>query len=116
MPRLDKVLPGLAAVVGVGVILLAASISRRLHDSGRTATWMLLPIPMLVIGWVLFAKLFSLFMAGEFEFSSLFMSLFVVLFLNNLAYLGSLLFLLAMLAKPSHPGDNKYGPAPIYPA
>ncbi|MCX5513310.1 DUF805 domain-containing protein [Kaistia algarum] len=115
MPRLDKILPGLAAVLGVGVILLAASISRRLHDSGRTAAWMLLPIPMLVIGLVLFATLFAVFMAGEFEFNFLFIGLFVVLLLNNFAYLGSLLFLIAMLAKPSQTGDNLYGPAPATP-
>ncbi|HST37502.1 MAG TPA: DUF805 domain-containing protein, partial [Allosphingosinicella sp.] len=35
---------------GIAVLLLAAAVSRRLHDCGRSGAWGLLPLPFLVFG------------------------------------------------------------------
>ena len=75
--------------------LLAAS-WRRLHDTGRPGWMLLLPhaIALILIGLALVTS------------SS------VIGLIAFVATLGSLVYVFIMLAQPSQPGPNKYGPNP----
>lgn len=107
MPDIGAMLPGLGLVAVAAIILLAASVTRRLHDRGRTGWGGLLPLPFLAAGFVMIAKMFT---PQSFE-----PILFAALLANNLIYLGSLLFLIVQLAGERQVGDNRYGPDPAIP-
>lgn len=47
------------------VALIAAAVARRLHDSGLSAFWGLLPLPPVIISFTLFLRLFSRIGTGE---------------------------------------------------
>lgn len=93
-----------ALVLAGGAVLLAAAVSRRLHDSGLRAYWGLLPLPFMAFGLVgmrLLLKNFS-------EPAEPDMRLFLALFLNNLAYLAALVWLVCLLARAGGPA-NRFG-------
>ena len=104
-PELFPDITGLIHVMmigtGIAVLLLAAAVARRLHDRGKTGLWGLLPLPFLFFG--LFA------MSRVFASTPPDLSLFALLFFNNLIYLGALLFLILQLAGGGMPGANAYG-------
>jgi uncharacterized membrane protein YhaH (DUF805 family) len=98
----------LALMVGFVVILLAAAVSRRLHDSGLPAYLGLIPLVFLTVGICLFP-----IMMADFENSAEpNMGLFAALFLNNILYLVALGTLIILLARRSVEGPNRYGPQP----
>ena len=91
------------------VVALAAAVARRLHDSGHSGWFGALPLPFLAAGLVGFMKLWHSVsgMASQPD-----MRLFGALFANNVAYLGSLGFLIFLLTRPSDLIDNRFG-APL---
>lgn len=85
--------------------LLAAAVSRRLHDTGRSAFWGLLPAPFAFTGLFGMLNLIGPIMdGGEPNFG-----LFGLMFLNNIAYLAALVTLIVMLAQASSPRANRHG-------
>ncbi|WP_420470392.1 DUF805 domain-containing protein [Brevundimonas sp. FT23042] len=85
--------------------LLAAAVSRRLHDTDRSAYWGLLPVPFLFGGIVGMLNLMAPVMGGSVPN----FGLFGLLFLNNIAYLAALVTLIVLLAQPSSPRANRHG-------
>lgn len=96
------------AVALIAVVLLSAAVSRRLHDTGRTALWGLAPLPFLAFGLVMMPMMMGNFM-GEAEPN---FALFGLLFLNNIVYMAALVGLIALLCLATKPGPNRYGEAP----
>jgi uncharacterized membrane protein YhaH (DUF805 family) len=95
----------LAAAFGViAILLLGAALTRRLHDSGRTGLWALLPIPFLLAGFWLMPQLFrSWATVPDFQ-------LFFLLFANNVVYLATIALLVFFTTRNGTPGPNRYGP------
>jgi len=93
MPDFAGLLAAMGTVLAVAVLLLAAAVTRRLHDCGRTGAWGLIPIPFLAFAAIVMPRLFQ---DEGFDFSWFF-----VLLVNNLLYLGALGVLAVLLARPS---------------
>lgn len=100
-PDMSGFLRAMEFGIAVAVILLAAAVTRRLHDRDRSALWGLLPLPFLAFGFFALGKLFA---SNPFDFR-----LFAALLANNMAYLASLLFLIIQLASGGTRGQNRYG-------
>lgn len=97
------------ALVSIG--LLAAAVSRRLHDAGKPVWVGLLPLPFLAFGLFWFTRVVADTFAGD-EIDAGFTGAFMLGFLNNLVYMGTLVLLVVFLAQPSEPGENRHGPEP----
>jgi uncharacterized membrane protein YhaH (DUF805 family) len=98
----------LASMVLACVGLLAAAVSRRLHDSGRRAYWGLMPLPFLLFGLTAFpAMITQVTASGEPD-----LGLFFLLFFNNLLYLVALAGLIVLLVLRGTTGPNRFGPEP----
>ena len=100
-PELMPDIRGMAAfafaVIGAMLILLAAAVCRRLHDTGLRGFWGLIPIPFLFIGFSLMPGLFENFGSeGELETGKFFL-----IFFNNILYLASLGLLFFLLLRKS---------------
>ena len=89
------------AVIG----LLAGAIARRLHDSGLTARWGLLPVPLAIIGIALNPFLMSS-PTGPLGIN---IPLFLVMGLLALANLAALVTLIVLLCRGSEPQPNRFG-------
>ena len=111
IPDVPGAIGGLAFVVLLAVILLAAAVARRLHDGNRSAFLGLVPVVFLAAGLGLFPIMMA-DMSGAAEPN---MGLFFGLFLNNIAYLGTLLALIIQCSRKGTAGPNRYGPDPIAP-
>lgn len=100
------------AVMQVGcalaVALLAAAVTRRLHDGGRRGWWGLPPVVFLTVGLTQFPRVFQSMRTGEMTPDSL--KLFGLLFANNMLYLASLGVLVLLLSGAGRPGENRFGP------
>jgi len=105
MPNMLGMMHGIAAVSAVTVLLLAAAVTRRLHDRGRTGAWGLVPAILLAIGFYGMSKMFAGFGTGTPPDPRLFSAL----LLNNFAYLASLVFLIVQLASAGGTGPNRFG-------
>lgn len=86
---------------GVCIGLLAAAVARRLHDTGRSGAWGLIPVPFITFSGAMTAR-----MAGG---TDLDVGLFLAVFTSNLLYVASLAYLIVLLAKPSEPSSNSSG-------
>ena len=86
------------------VVLLASAVARRLHDSGLSAFWGLLPLPFVAYSGTMFARIFSRFEAGGPS-----LLLFASVFMSNMLYLVSVVLLILLLARRSAPGPNRFG-------
>ncbi len=95
---------GVAAVV----VLLAAAVTRRLHDTGRAGYWGLPPVVFLTIGLTAFPTVMTSFMRENAPDIGLFM----LLFLNNVLYMASLIGLVILLVLDGKKTVNRYGPPP----
>lgn len=91
----------------VAILLLAASVTRRLHDSDRRGFWGLLPLPFLAGAFALFPPMFTSVGGAEPD-----MGLFALLFVNNLIYLACLGVLVVFLCRKGTRGENRFGPQP----
>jgi uncharacterized membrane protein YhaH (DUF805 family) len=104
---------GLIAIFWVGfaiagVALLAAAVTRRLHDRDRRGWWGTLPLPFLIYALTVFPPIFAATGRGEPPD----MRLFLTLILNNLFYLAALGFLIFLLVGPGTKGPNRFGDPP----
>ena len=100
----------LSILGAVMVALLAAAVARRLHDRNLSGLWGLLPVPFLVAGIVLSARVFDHVLAEGADSGSL-----AIMAANNLVYLASLLALALLLVLRGKAGPNRYGVAPSAP-
>lgn len=99
-----------ATVVVAAVFLLAAAVTRRLHDTGRAGWWGLPPLVFLTIGLTLFPRMMDSVMKAEAEAPPL--DLFFLLFANNVLYVVCLIGLVVLLCLKGTTGTNRYGPEP----
>jgi len=101
-----------AALMLLVCLLLAAAVTRRLHDRDRTGRWALLPIAFALPSLLLFpGYIESLLRAGDggpFDPAPI-----GLLLVNNVLYLCSLGFLVYHLVSAGTPGKNRYGPDPL---
>jgi len=103
----QAIIVGLAIGAAIFVALTAAAVCRRLHDRGRTGLWGLLPAAFLTLSFTAFPRLMA-----DASLDGGVPALFPIVFLSNLAYLGSLVALVIMLAGAGTPGANRFGPDP----
>lgn len=99
------------AMAGMLAVLLAAAITRRLHDTGRRGAWALLPVPPfgVTLGgyWLL---------AGEPDPASGDVPLgFVVAYIGSIVYMAGIVIVGVLCALPGKPGPNRYGPPAALP-
>lgn len=106
MPDMAPMFLGLRVGAPLIVALLAAAVTRRLHDTGRSGLWGLPPVVFLGIALTLFPRIFQGFLAGDDSA----LNLFLPLFANNMAYLASLGLLVFLLCRDGKPDANRYGP------
>lgn len=107
MPDMAGLSMGIGLIAAAAALLLAAAVARRLHDRGMTGFVGLLPVPFLAVGVVAVPAVMRGFGSGHPN-----TGLFLLLFVNNLLYLGSLALLVVLLAGGSTPGPNRYGEPP----
>lgn len=91
----------LAVTFGPSILLYAAAVARRLHDRGRSGLWGLMPLPFILYSTIMMPKVFaSAINPGMGQFFSIFIS--------NMLYMVTLIWLIVWLASPSEPGPNRY--------
>lgn len=110
LPDLTPFFGAIALGVVATVVLLAAAVSRRLHDTGRSALWGLVPLPFLAGAFILMPVLLGEMMVPE---PAPNIGLFLLLFLNNILYLAALLGLAVLLCLQTKPGPNRHGEEPV---
>jgi len=108
VPDLGGFFVTLGVSVAAAIALLAAAVSRRLHDSGRTGFWGLLPVPFLLFGIGFFPVMMNSMMT-EAEPD---IGLFFLLFGNNMLYLVALATLVVLLSLSTSPKPNRHGDPP----
>lgn len=108
MPDFAPLLQAMGLIVAGAVALLAAALVRRLHDSGRSGLWALLPLPFVGGAFWLMPGLVAE-MHGKGEPG---MDRFLLLFANNALYLLTLGVLIYLSIRPGDPGANAYGAPP----
>jgi uncharacterized membrane protein YhaH (DUF805 family) len=104
MPDMGAMMGGMTVLVAIVVLLLAAAVTRRLHDTGKRGWWGLMPVPFLLHGFYGMATIFN---AAEPDLSGFFL-----LFANNMIYLVTLGILAFMLIGKSQQGPNAWGEQP----
>lgn len=105
-------------VFAVGAALLAAAIIRRLHDTGRTGFWILLPLPFGAYATYAIYGLFSklpVFFEIEPQQAAvfIFLSEFALAFISAMLWLAALIVLIILLCGRGTPGPNRFGPPPV---
>ncbi len=108
MPDFGLFFTTVGIAVVLSVLLLAAAVTRRLHDTGRAGWWGLPPVVFLTTGLLLFPRMMDQMMQTEAEAPS--MGLFFLLFANNIVYIICLLGLVVLLVLDGTKGPNRYGP------
>ena len=93
-----------AITLGLALLLIAAAVVRRLHDSGKSGLWGRIPLPFLLFSAIQMLSLFGSFGAATPPDMTLFFSI----FLSNLLYLSALIWLIVLLATASDPAPNRY--------
>lgn len=91
---------------GVAILLLAAAVTRRLHDRDRSGLWGLMLLPFIVIG-IVNMPLAADLMAGNplTALQSISMAL-------GYGYWIALLVLVVLLVREGDEGPNRFGPSP----
>ena len=116
MPPVDvsAMMMPLGLVIILVVTLLAAAVTRRLHDRGLAGYWALIPVILCCAGAMVFINLFGQLMGGDMaEPDGAFIGQFLLSFVLILAYQASLLALVVVLALKGKTGPNRYGPEPV---
>ena len=114
----DNALGVVGSVTSVALLLPSLAVtSRRLHDTGRTGWWMVLPIVPLILAFVVSITAGFLLVVLSFRSDVDAGQLLTWLLVAPLVGLGVLLVaafivLLVFLCQDSRPGPNKYGPSP----
>ncbi|MCB1474933.1 MAG: DUF805 domain-containing protein [Rhodobiaceae bacterium] len=104
-PDFDYLVTVIAVVMGVFTVLYAAAVVRRLHDTGRSGFWGLLPLVFLPLPFYLVPRFFSDSMPD--------LIWVLPLIVNNLLYVAALIFLIYLLTRDGVDGENRYGPQPV---
>jgi uncharacterized membrane protein YhaH (DUF805 family) len=94
----------LAVTFGLAILLFAAAVVRRLHDRGKSGFWGLMPLPFILYSSVQMPRMFV--SAGAATHPD--MTLLFSIFLSNLLYIITLIWLIVLLAGPSEPARNRY--------
>ncbi|MEO8374687.1 MAG: DUF805 domain-containing protein [Sphingomonas bacterium] len=111
MPDFGTLMAGMSVIAAVSVVLLAAAVTRRLHDRGKRGYWGLPLLLFLAIGMTLMPGFFSDFAkSGE---NGPDMRLFGLIFLNNFLYIVSLAILVVQLVQSGTRGANRFGESPL---
>lgn len=97
----------LAVTFGLAILLYAAAVVRRLHDRGRSGFWGLLPLPFILYSSVQMPRMFASFGTGT-QYD---LVLFFSIFLSNLLYLITLIWLAVLLVGASEPGPKRHDAA-----
>lgn len=106
MPDFESFIGLTAGFMLVTVVLLAAPLTRRLHDTGRRGFWGLVPLPFLISGLWYAGTLFRDIAAAPD------MRIFAMLLANNLIYLATVAMLIVFTVQRGTPGPNRFGPPP----
>lgn len=91
----------LGVTFGLAIILYAAAATRRLHDTGKSGFWALMPLPFIIYSSVMMPRMFAF--RGEPD-----MSLFFSIFFSNMLYIITLIVLIVLLAGSSQSGRNRF--------
>jgi len=91
----------LGVTFGLAILLYAAAATRRLHDTGRSGLWGLLPLPFIIYSSVMMPRVFA--SVGEPD-----MRLFFSIFFSNMLYLITLVVLIVLLAGQAESGPNRF--------
>jgi uncharacterized membrane protein YhaH (DUF805 family) len=94
----------LAVTFGLAILLYAAAVVRRLHDRGKSGFWGLMPLPFIIYSSVQMPRMFASVGTGTEPDMALFFSV----FLSNLFYIITLIWLIVLLAAPSERSPNRY--------
>jgi uncharacterized membrane protein YhaH (DUF805 family) len=93
----------LAVSFGLAILLFAAAVVRRLRDRGKSGYWGLMPLPFIVYSSVQMPIMFASAGTGAPPDTAVFFSI----FLSNLLYMITLVWLIVLLAGPSAPGPAR---------
>lgn len=93
----------LAATFGIALLLYAAAVIRRLHDRGKSGLWGLMPLPFIIYSSVQMPRMFAFVGPGIQPDMKMFFSI----FLSNLFYMITLIWLIVLLAGPSEPEPDR---------
>lgn len=104
-PDFGPIIGWMGVMVAAAVALLAAAVTRRLHDRGRSGLWGLMPLPFLIYSLTMMAKVFSSFDNPNGPNLGLFFSV----FFSNLLYMAGLVTLIVLLAGDSAKDENRFG-------
>jgi uncharacterized membrane protein YhaH (DUF805 family) len=101
----------LQIVAGAALFLpnLAVSV-RRLHDTDRSAWFLLLPVLLAAVGMAIFFLIGTAGMAGVFSPG---VGSAIVAFISGIIAIGGYLLLLIWFCQKGTPGPNRYGDAPL---
>ncbi|WP_312145497.1 DUF805 domain-containing protein [Brevundimonas sp.] len=108
MPDMSGLFWAVRTVFVVAGVLLAAAVTRRLHDTGRAGWWGLPPLLFAAIASILFPTVMEQMMQSE----EVAVAPFLLLLANNMLYLASLIGLIVLLCLKGASGPNRYGPEP----
>lgn len=109
MPDFGVAFGTMGVVVAVLAVLLAAAVTRRLHDSGRAGWWGLAPLVFISAGVFGMSRLMAIMMSAEEPSDAEILPMFGIIFINNMLYLASLGLLVVFLALPGTTGANRHG-------
>lgn len=107
-PNVTIIFAATGVVVAATIALLAAAVTRRLHDRGLSGLWGLAPALLVFSGLTIITTLFGQITSDDGAPS---VGLFLLGFANNLLYLASLVFLLVQLAGSSTTRPTRFGAA-----
>lgn len=89
----------------VAVVLYAAAVVRRLHDTGRSGWWGVMPLPFIAFSLSVMPQVFGADGVGN----EIGLGLFFAAFLSNMLYMITLIILVVLLANKSKDGPNQFG-------
>ncbi len=98
-PDFSPMFAGLGLAFAIAIVLYAAAVTRRLHDTGRRGWWGLLPLPFITATMIMMPR--ALGSPGQEPD----LGPFFAVFISNLLYLVSLTVLIVLLA-----GKSKLSP------
>jgi len=93
----------LAVTFGSAILLYAAAVVRRLHDRGKSGLWGLMPLPFILYSSIQMPGMFSSIGIERGPDVVLFFSI----FLSNLLYIATLIWLIVLLAGPSESAGDR---------
>lgn len=109
MPDFTAFFAVIAGTLLISIVLLAAAVSRRLHDTGKSALFGLMPVPFIVIYCAVFPAMMQDMMVAEEPDAGLF----ILAGISNLLYFAALITLIVLLCLKGTNGPNRFGDEPV---